>query len=232
MGAEQTSEETAGVAPSPRSSSVDPGVANSPDLSLDTVARLGELGATGSRDARLALLGLQRGAGNAHVARLLTGQGTAEARPDVTAPAPSLRDTLLAHEHAHEAAVGSAPGVDHGPQLRLMRGVDDRELKLARWADAGLTPLQGRVLARDTGTAKGAKSGSCLSSESDDAVFDAEADDRERHETLDPAQSTWTRHSRSASSRGSTALARVGGTERELLHLQRAPVVRDGAGLL
>ena len=176
MGAEQTSEETAGVAPSPRSSSVDPGVANSPDLSLDTVARLGELGATGSRDARLALLGLQRGAGNAHVARLLTGQGTAEARPDVTAPAPSLRDTLLAHEHAHEAAVGSAPGVDHGPQLRLMRGVDDRELKLARWADAGLTPLQGRVLARDTGTAKGAKSGSCLSSESDDAVFDAEAD--------------------------------------------------------
>ena len=68
MGAEQTSEETAGVAPPSRASSVDPRVVNTPDLSFGAVGTLGELGATGSRDARL---DLQRGAGNAHVARLL-----------------------------------------------------------------------------------------------------------------------------------------------------------------
>ncbi len=188
MGAEQTSEETAAVAPPSRPASVDPTATSMPELSFGAIAQLGQLGTAGSRDA---LLDLQRGAGNAHVARLLGGKGTPEQpRSGVTQPAASLQDTLLAHERAHQAA-GPAPGLADGPRLRLMRGVDDRELELARWAEAGLTPAQGRVLARDSGTAKGAKSGACLSSESDDGVFDVEAEQvATAHQTfLDPPQS-------------------------------------------
>lgn len=177
MGAEQTRDEAAAIAPASQSSSVDPAVTSSPDLPFRTVAELGQLGATSSPDARLALLDLQRGAGNAHVARLLTAHGAPVPRSGAVEPAAlSLRDTLLAHERAHEAAAGSPPSVADGPRLRLLRGADDRELQLARWAEAGLTPPQGRVLARDSGTAKGAKSGACLSSDSDDGVFDAEAE--------------------------------------------------------
>ena len=189
MGAEQTSDEAAAAVPAPQSSAA-PAVAGSPELSFGTVAELGQLGATGSRDARLALLDLQRAAGNAHVARLLTGQGAAD-EPAAGQAVPSLHDTLRAHEYAHSAAAGSAPGVADGPRLRLTRGADDRELMLARWAEAGLTPAEGRVLARDSGTAKGAKSSSCLSSEPDNSVFDAEAEEvaKAHRCSLDPEQS-------------------------------------------
>ncbi len=186
MGAEQTSEETAGVAPPSRAASVDPSVVSTPDLSFGAVATLGQLGAAGSRDA---LLDLQRGTGNANVARLIEERGASARRPDVTEPAASLRDILLAHERAHEVA-GPASGLADGPRVRLLRGVDDRQLELARWAEADLTPSEGRVLARDTGTAKGAKSSSCWSSEPDNSVFDVEAEQiAKTHQTfLDPPQ--------------------------------------------
>jgi hypothetical protein len=164
--------------------------ANAPDQGLGTAGELRQAVARGGPDRRIALAALQRRAGNATVARLLGGSGSSAGRSPGIVTVASLQDALRAHERAHTAP-GPALDPADGARLRLVRGLDDRELQLARWASAGLTPAQGRTLARDDKTAKGAKSEACMSSESEDNVFDAEAEEyAAAHEVhLDPPQS-------------------------------------------